>query len=72
MSTKHDYLGQRNKPYAYEQRGQYEEAIKDYDEVIYLDPGYAAAYLNRGNAYQKGRETTTEPPAQDVCTCPRQ
>ncbi len=41
-----------NRGNAYEQRGQYDLAIKDYDEVIYLDPGYAAAYLNRGNAYQ--------------------
>ncbi len=41
-----------NRGNAYEQRGQYGQAIKDYDEVIYLDPGYAPDYLNRGNAYQ--------------------
>ncbi len=41
-----------NRGNAYEQRGRYDQAIRDYDEVIYLDPGYAAAYLNRANAHQ--------------------
>lgn len=30
---------------------QYEQAIKDYDKVIELNPNDANAYLNRGNAY---------------------
>jgi len=41
-----------NRGNAYEQRGRYAEAIKDYEEVIYLDPGYGPAYVNRANAYQ--------------------
>ena len=41
-----------NRANAYEQRGRYDQAIRDYNEVIYLDPGYGPAYVNRANAYQ--------------------
>ncbi len=41
-----------NRGGAYERKGEYDQAIKDYDEAIYLDPGYVPTYLNRGNAYQ--------------------
>ncbi len=41
-----------NRGNAYEQRGRYDQAIKDYNEVIYLDPGHGPAYVNRANAYQ--------------------
>jgi tetratricopeptide (TPR) repeat protein len=35
--------------------GKYEEAVKDYDEVIRVEPNYALAYNNRGLAnYHKG------------------
>ena len=34
-------------------RGEYEQAIKDYDKAIELNPEYATAYNNRGNAYAK-------------------
>ncbi len=39
--------------YAKYQQGQYAEAIKDYDQVIRLDPNYADAYINRGLAKRK-------------------
>ena len=32
------------------QKGRYEDAIKDYDQAIILNPQYADAYNNRGNA----------------------
>ena len=33
------------------QQGNYEEAIEQFDEALSLDPQYAAAYNNRGTAY---------------------
>ena len=35
----------------YNHLGQYEQAIRDFDEVIRLDPQDAAVYYNRGLAY---------------------
>jgi tetratricopeptide (TPR) repeat protein len=37
---------------AYLDKQRYEQAIKDYDEVIRLDPGYPLAYINRGRAHR--------------------
>ena len=31
----------------------YEDAIADYDQAIRMNPDFAAAYHNRGNAKQK-------------------
>lgn len=42
------YLGN----YAYH-KGQYESAIQDYTQTIYLDASYADAYTNRGASYDK-------------------
>ena len=36
---------------AYGHKGDYDRAIRDYDEAIRLDPEYADAFFNRGNAY---------------------
>jgi len=35
----------------YEKKGQYDKAISDYNKAIEINPGYAAAYNNRGAAY---------------------
>ena len=35
---------------------EYPRAIEDHDEAIRLDPQFAVAYTNRGNAYQNLRE----------------
>ena len=34
-------------------KGDYDQAIKDYSEAIKLDPGLAVAWNNRGSAYKK-------------------
>jgi tetratricopeptide (TPR) repeat protein len=36
---------------AYANLGEYERAIRDFDEAIRLDPQYAVADSSRGNAY---------------------
>ncbi len=42
---------------AYFGKGQYDQAIADYDEAIKLNPKLAGAYANRGNAYEnKGQD----------------
>ena len=45
-----------NRGSAYVAKEQYDLAIKDYDEAIKDDPGYAKAFNNRGVAYQKKAE----------------
>ncbi|HJX46057.1 MAG TPA: tetratricopeptide repeat protein, partial [Patescibacteria group bacterium] len=37
---------------AYDEKGDHEMAIKDYDKTIELNPDYANAYYNRGIAYK--------------------
>jgi tetratricopeptide (TPR) repeat protein len=41
---------------AYGRLGDYARAIKDFDQVLLFDPGYAEGYLNRGIAYDKLNE----------------
>jgi tetratricopeptide (TPR) repeat protein len=41
-----------NRGYAYGEKGDYDQALADYTQVIRLDPNYAAAYNNRGYAYR--------------------
>jgi tetratricopeptide (TPR) repeat protein len=42
---------------AREGKGQHDEAIADYDRALALNPKYAAALINRANAYRgKGRD----------------
>jgi len=40
----------------YSKQGEYEKAIRDYDQAIKLNPEYAPAYSNRGNTYSKQGE----------------
>ncbi|MEW6585718.1 MAG: tetratricopeptide repeat protein [Nitrospirota bacterium] len=40
-----------NRGIAYAAKGQYDQAIADYNTAINVKPGYEKAYLNRGNAY---------------------
>jgi tetratricopeptide (TPR) repeat protein len=42
-----------NRGNAYYDSGQNDQAIKDYSEVIRLNPKDAEAYYNRGNAYRR-------------------
>ncbi len=43
-----DYYNSAN---AYYNKGQYDQAILDYNKAIEIDPRFAQAYSNRGNAY---------------------
>lgn len=45
-----------NRGNAHTRRGEYDLAIKDYDECIKLYPDYARAFNNRGEAYAKKGE----------------
>jgi tetratricopeptide (TPR) repeat protein len=40
-----------NRGSVYDDKGQYDRAIQDYDQAVRLDPNYANAYNNRGIAY---------------------
>ena len=46
--TKEDYF---NSGIAYYELGEYQQAIKDFNQAIRLDPKFAEAYNNRGSAY---------------------
>jgi tetratricopeptide (TPR) repeat protein len=47
--------------FSYNNLGQYERAIQDYDDTFRLDPQYAQAYYARGYAYQGlGKSTEAE------------
>src|SRR5712692_6754106 len=37
-------------------KGEYDRAVADYNEAIWLDPKYATAYGNRGNSYRLKRD----------------
>src|SRR6516165_1397499 len=41
-----------NRGLAYQEKGDNDRAIADYDQAIRLDPKYAFAYNGRGNAYK--------------------
>ena len=43
-------MAYNNRGNAKKRQGDYQEAIKDYDEAIELDPNFAYAYNNRGEA----------------------
>jgi tetratricopeptide (TPR) repeat protein len=42
-----------NRGLAYDDKGQYDQAISDYSKAIEINSGIAEAYINRGNAYSK-------------------
>ena len=42
-----------NRALAYKKKGQWDNAINDYDEAIRLKPDFAEALSNRGNVYRK-------------------
>ena len=41
---------------AYKDKGDYDDAIRDFNETIRLNPNYERAYYDRGNAYKKKRD----------------
>jgi tetratricopeptide (TPR) repeat protein len=41
---------------AYDDKGQYDRAIQDYDQAIKLDPNYATALSNRADAIAKKKK----------------
>ena len=41
---------------AYNEKGDYEQAIQDYDQAIRLNPGHATAFSNRGVAYANKKD----------------
>ena len=47
------YCGRGN---AYQEKGEHQKAMADYNEAIRLNPKLARAYYNRGNAYEKACE----------------
>ena len=42
-----------NRGFAYNNKGQYDRAIQDYDQALSLDPNFALAYRNRGAVYSR-------------------
>ncbi|MBI2713815.1 MAG: tetratricopeptide repeat protein [Rhizobiales bacterium] len=46
-----------NRGLAYNDKGQTDRAIQDYDQAIRLNPNYANAFYNRGNAYDDKGQT---------------
>ena len=42
-----------NRGFAYDEQGNFTQAISDYNKAIELDPEYAEAYTNRGVVYAK-------------------
>ena len=42
-----------NRGNAYDEKGDFDAAIQDYNKAIELQPDYAGAYNNRGNAYDE-------------------
>ena len=56
QSESRDATAYYNQGRAYGQKGQYDQAISDYNKAIEIDPKFATAYNNRGIAYrQKGQ-----------------
>ena len=46
-------MAHRNRGFAYSGLGKHQQAIKDYNKAIELDPQDAGTYYNRGVAYSK-------------------
>ena len=40
-----------NRGYVLKSKGNYKEAIADYNQALKIDPGYVDAYINRCDAY---------------------
>ena len=63
--TANYYLKRGN---AFAAKGQYDQAIKDYNKAIQIDPNYEPAYNNRGNAYkEKGKYDEAKKDYKKAC-----
>jgi len=51
--TKNNYLVHNNRGFTYDNLGQYQLAISDFNKAISLKEDYADAYYNRGRSYYK-------------------
>ena len=56
QSEPKDAKGYYNRGCAYGEKGQYDQAISDYNKALEINPRYAKAYNNRGYAYGKKRQ----------------
>ena len=58
MVTKNNYLAHNSRVVDYDNLGQYQLAIEDFNKAISLKENYADAYNNRADAYlhQGGKE----------------
>jgi tetratricopeptide (TPR) repeat protein len=55
QKTSLDAKSYNNRGIAYQKKRQYDKAISDYSKAIEINPRYADAYNNRGNAYGEGK-----------------
>ncbi len=46
-------IAYNNRGYTYNSIGNYDQAIKDFNKAIELNPNYATAYANRAHTYRK-------------------
>jgi tetratricopeptide (TPR) repeat protein len=47
------FAAYKNRGKAYKDLGKYNQAVRDYDKSVALNPDYADAYVNRGNVYKE-------------------
>ena len=45
----------RNRGLSYDNKGQFDQAIADYNQAVVIDPNFAEAYISRGVAYSHKR-----------------
>ena len=51
--TENNYTAHANRALAYQEAGDYDLALKDYDEAVRIKPKFARVYLNRGLVHRR-------------------